>query len=68
MVNEVAAYESALDLYYARDWTGARQAFAALNENDPDRMIYSIYLDRMTSQNVDDLPADWDGTFTHTSK
>ncbi|MDT8404441.1 adenylate/guanylate cyclase domain-containing protein [Sulfuriflexus sp.] len=68
MHNEVAAYESALDLYYARDWTGARQAFAALKENDPGRMIYSIYLDRMASQNVDDLPADWDGTFTHTSK
>lgn len=68
MVKEVEEFEAALDLYYARDWTEARKRFEALKENDPDRKIYSIYLDRMSATNMLLLTDDWDGTFTHTSK
>jgi adenylate cyclase len=68
MFEEVAEYEAALDLYYARDWAESRKRFKALKENDPGRMIYSIYLDRMSSVNEMLLTDDWDGVFTHTSK
>ena len=61
-------YETALNHYYAREWTEAKTLFKQLKENDPDRMIYSIYLDRMSSMNELLLTEDWDGTFEHTSK
>ncbi len=68
MFEEVAAYEAALDLYYERDWQEAKHRFAALKDNDPDKLIYSIYLNRMASQDPDELPADWDGVTTFTTK
>ena len=61
-------HETALDHYYAREWTEAKAIFKQLKENDPDKMIYSIYLDRMSSMNELLLTEDWDGTFEHTSK
>ena len=61
-------HETALNHYYAREWTEAKEIFTRLKENDPDRMIYSIYLDRMSSMNELLLTEDWDGTFEHTSK
>ena len=68
MIKEVEEFEAGLDLYYARDWEKARQCFEALKENDPDRLIYSIYLDRMSASNMLLLTDDWDGVFTHTTK
>jgi len=61
-------HETALNYYYAREWKEAKKLFTQLKENDPDRMIYSIYLDRMSSMNELLLTEDWDGTFEHTSK
>ena len=68
MVKEVEEFETALDLYYARDWDEARKYLEALKENDPDKKIYSIYLDRMSETNMLSLTDDWDGTFTYTQK
>jgi len=61
-------HEAALDHYYAREWAEAKKLFTELKESDPDRMIYSIYLDRMSSMNELLLTEDWDGTFEHTTK
>jgi len=61
-------HEMALTHYHAREWAEAKELFTALKESDPDRMIYSIYLDRMSSMNELLLTEDWDGTFEHTSK
>ena len=68
MFEEVAEYEAALDLYYMRDWQEASRRFTALKDNDPDKLIYSIYLERMARQEPDDLSADWDGVTTFTTK
>jgi len=68
LLSTLKEHETALDHYYAREWTEAKKIFGQLNENDPDRMIYSIYLDRMSSMNELLLTEDWDGTFEHTSK
>lgn len=68
LLADLETHEQALDFYYAREWTEAKKLFTQLKENDPDRMIYSIYLDRMSSMNELLLTEDWDGTFEHTSK
>ena len=68
LLADLEMHEQALDFYYAREWTEAKKLFTQLKENDPDRMIYSIYLDRMSSMNELLLTEDWDGTFEHTSK
>ena len=68
LLTALEEHETALDHYYAREWDEAKKIFSQLKENDPDRMIYSIYLDRMSSMNLLLLTEDWDGTFEHTSK
>lgn len=68
LLADLETHEQALEFYYAREWTEAKKLFTQLKENDPDRMIYSIYLDRMSSMNELLLTDDWDGTFEHTSK
>jgi len=68
LLANLAEHEKALEHYYAREWSEAKRIFKELHEADPDRMIYSIYLDRMSSMNELLLTEDWDGTFEHTSK
>jgi len=68
LLASLETHETALDHYYAREWAEAKKLFNQLKENDPDKMIYSIYLDRMSSTNELLLTDDWDGTFEHTSK
>jgi len=68
ILSALEQHEMALDHYYAREWDEAKKLFSQLKENDPDRMIYSIYLDRMSSMNELLLTEDWDGTFEHTTK
>jgi len=68
LLQSIDAYHQALALHYAKDWTASKTAFKALKEIDPDRLIYSLYLDRMTTTQEMLLTDDWDGTFVHTSK
>ena len=68
LLTSLEQHEAALDHYYAREWDEAKKLFNQLKENDPDRMIYSIYLDRMSSMNLLLLTDEWDGTFEHTTK
>ncbi len=64
----VNAYHEALDCYYARDWDGAQQKLQTLLEEEPNTLLYQIYLDRTYEHKNADLPSDWDGSFTHRNK
>jgi adenylate cyclase len=64
----VARFSHALALYRRQDWAGARSIIAALAAEDPDRLIYSIYLDRITHFEAEPPGRDWDGVYTHQSK
>jgi len=68
MIEAVERFEQALDLYYDRKWDEARAMLEQLHEEDPDRLVYSLYLDRMKGMNLLLLTEEWDGTFEHTSK
>jgi len=64
----VARYHEALDIYHARQWDEAEQRFNTLRVDEPDTLLYKVYLERIESLRDAALAEDWDGSFTHTSK
>lgn len=64
----VARYHEALDFYYEQDWDKAETIFRELADNEPETLLYKVYLERIATLRETQLPADWDGAFTHTSK
>jgi len=67
-LKDLESYHSALDLYRSKQWEDAERVFKHLKKQSPDALIYQIYLDRIAENRNKDLPANWDGTFRHTSK
>lgn len=64
----VRQYHGALEKCYAQQWGNAEAAFKELVELEPETLLYRVYLDRIESLRGQDLGADWDGSYTHTSK
>jgi len=64
----VDEYHRAYDYYLAQRWNEAETLFRWLQQIDPDTQLYSIYLQRIPTLREQQLPADWDGTYRHTSK
>jgi adenylate cyclase len=64
----VAAYHKALDAYHEQQWDDAQSQFETLLEGEPECKLYTVYLERIETLRTADLPADWDGAYTHTSK
>jgi adenylate cyclase len=67
-VEELEQYHDAYQSYLDQDWPTAVQKFTALAGINPNRKVYSIYLERIDILKGETLEADWDGSFTHTSK
>lgn len=68
VVDELNRYKAAYDFYLAQDWPTATEKFNALLALNPDRKVYSIYLERIDILIENPPGDDWDGSFTHTSK
>ena len=68
LLDEVGKLEQGLESYYKQDWPNAVDLFTQLNKAYPDRIIYSMYLDRIAELSEKHQGIDWDGVFTHTSK
>ena len=67
VLDEMAQYDAAYQLYLARNWPEAKQAFETLNTQSP-KTLYQVYSERIDDLKQQTLPDDWDGTFRHTSK
>ncbi len=65
---ELTAYHKAVALYRMRRWIDSQKMFRNLQQRDPERMIYDIYLSRIQHFKSNPPPADWDGVFTHMQK
>lgn len=65
---QVIAYHEALESYFAQRWDEAEQKLNALLIEEPETLLYKVYLERIVSLREQSLAADWDGSFTHTSK
>ena len=62
------AYHATLALYREQKWDEAEAGFKGLKQSDSERLIYDIYLDRI-SHFRDNPPGEgWDGVYTHTTK
>ncbi len=68
VIDELEQYHEAYQGYLDQNWPVATEKFNALIRKNPDRKIYSIYLERIDILKHESLEADWDGSFTHTSK
>ncbi len=64
----IKEFHHALKLYRQQNWDGAEQGLFQLSQQEPDRMIYKIYLDRIAVFRTNPPEDNWDGVFTHTSK
>lgn len=64
----LARYHNALKLYKAQHWDAAKTAFMALSAEEPNRMIYKIYLDRIAAFVEHSPGPGWDGVYTHKEK
>jgi len=65
--HELASYARALDAYRNKNWDLAQGIFEELRTKS-DRLVYSIYLDRIAAFRAEPPPADWDGVFEHLVK
>ena len=68
LTQRVSDYHKALDFYFSQDWGDAESLFKALQQNEPETLLYKVYLERIETLKEKVLPEDWDGAFTHTSK
>ncbi|MCG8414654.1 MAG: adenylate/guanylate cyclase domain-containing protein [Pseudomonadales bacterium] len=64
----VAEYHQALQFYHDQQWDEAESRLQTLLENEPECLLYKVYLERIETLRETPLPEDWDGAFTHTSK
>ena len=65
---QIKEFHHALKLYKQQNWDDAEQLLFQLSQQEPDRMIYKIYLDRIAVFRANPPEENWDGVFTHTSK
>jgi adenylate cyclase len=66
----MARHAAMLDRYRGRDWNGAEAAIAECEGLGISGLagLYAIYRGRIAEWREEPPPADWDGTFTATSK
>jgi len=68
VTSELRAYKQALKHFRAQSWDKAELDFFNLTRLDPGRLLYQVYLDRVSFFRNESPGDDWDGVFTHTSK
>ena len=68
LAERVSEYHKALVCYFAQDWDDAEDILKTLQQNEPDAVLYKVYLERIEILREQVLAEDWDGSFTHTSK
>ena len=65
---QIKEFHHALKHYQEQNWDSAEKLIFQLNQYDPEREIYKIYLDRIAFFRNNPPGEDWDGVFTHTHK
>jgi len=65
---QIKEFHHALKLYRQQNWDSAEKAIFHLSQQEPERKIYRIYLDRIAFFRNNPPDKNWDGVFTHTNK
>ena len=61
-------YHQALAFYRGREFAAAAEIFEGLIREEPHRLLYGLYRDRIRNFQQNPPAQDWDGSFTHTTK
>ena len=64
----VKQYNEAHAFYLQQKWDKAEACFKALQEQEDNKVLYEVYLERIANLRNQELAEDWDGTFRHTTK
>ncbi|MBA3582395.1 MAG: adenylate/guanylate cyclase domain-containing protein [Gammaproteobacteria bacterium] len=64
----VRRFNKALILYRQQNWDGAEREIFSLSQEDSNRYLYKLYLDRIMYFRNHPPGQNWDGVFTHTTK
>lgn len=65
---ELSLLLEAYQAYLEQRWLDAEVLYRRLQEQNSTRKLYPIYLERIELLREQELPENWDGSFTHTSK
>lgn len=65
---ELELLSRAYNCYLSQQWAEATNLYLDLASVNPEKYLYSLYIDRIEQLKDVDLGEDWDGSFTHTSK
>jgi adenylate cyclase len=65
---ELTQLNTAYGYYLNQQWDDAESAYNKLLAAYPTKVVYQIYIERIAQLRNAKLAADWDGSFTHTSK
>ena len=68
LLDEIEQYQEALGLYFTRQWLEAKAAFKHLQQQNPDTLIYTIYLERIEGLRGDNIGPEWDGVYEQKTK
>jgi len=55
--SRVESYHQALACYHSQDWDGAQEKFTTLLQQEPETLLYQIYLDRVATLRDASLPS-----------
>lgn len=61
-------HKQALTAYRSQDWDNAEKEFFSLQQSNPGRPVYGMYLDRIAYFRAHSPGAGWDGVFTFKTK
>jgi len=67
-LKEVDEYHQALEHYFKQEWELAEQQFNTLVSDYPERILYTIYVERLQLYRQTPPAQDWDGAYVSTSK
>lgn len=65
---ELTLLETAYQAYLMQQWSKAHIQYSELAEAYPGKALYQLYLERIDQLKSIKMEANWDGSFTHTSK
>ena len=66
--DELGFYRDALKLYRSQNWDMAEIQFLNLQQQNPERALYALYIDRIGHFRREPPGDSWDGVFTHETK
>ncbi len=61
-------HQQALDAFFKQQWEFAARQFLLLSRKPEDKMLYTLYLERIQAFQEQPPPAEWDGVITYSEK